>query len=34
METMDFLTRAKNWAKRLKREVVVLWFAARDRAYP
>jgi len=34
METMGFLARAKNWAKRLKREVVALWIAARDNRVP
>ena len=31
---MDFLERAKIWAKRLKREVVALWLAARDPRVP
>lgn len=31
---MDFLERAKLWAKRLKREVVALWIAARDPRVP
>lgn len=31
---MDFLDRAKIWAKRLKREVVALWIAARDPRVP
>lgn len=31
---MDFLAQAKNWAKRLKREVVALWLAARDPRVP
>ncbi len=31
---MDFLARVKNWAKRLKREVVALWLAARDKRVP
>ncbi|MEB2845995.1 DUF1232 domain-containing protein [Rhizobiales bacterium RZME27] len=31
---MNFLERAKLWAKRLKREVVALWIAARDPRVP
>jgi uncharacterized membrane protein YkvA (DUF1232 family) len=31
---MGFLARAKIWAKQLKREVVALWLAARDRRVP
>jgi len=31
---MGFLTKAKGWAKTLKRDVVALWLAARDRRVP
>ena len=27
---MPFLARAKDWARRIKRDVVAVWFAARD----
>jgi uncharacterized membrane protein YkvA (DUF1232 family) len=33
-ELQDFLGRAKAWAKRLKRDVVALWLAARDPRVP
>lgn len=31
---MQWLDRAKRWAKGIKRDVVVLWLAARDRRVP
>jgi len=31
---MTFLTRAKDWARRIKRDVVAVWFAARDPKAP
>ncbi|THK36433.1 DUF1232 domain-containing protein [Ensifer sp. MPMI2T] len=31
---MQWLDRAKTWAKGIKRDVVVLWLAARDRRVP
>lgn len=31
---MGFLAKAKGWAKTLKRDVVALWLAARDRRVP
>ncbi|MBB4185767.1 uncharacterized membrane protein YkvA (DUF1232 family) [Sinorhizobium terangae] len=31
---MQWLDRAKKWAKGIKRDVVVLWLAARDRRVP
>jgi uncharacterized membrane protein YkvA (DUF1232 family) len=31
---MDMLTKAKTWAKALKRDVVALWIAARDPRVP
>jgi uncharacterized membrane protein YkvA (DUF1232 family) len=31
---MNWIVRAKNWARRIKRDVVVLWLAARDGRVP
>ncbi|MBY3598070.1 DUF1232 domain-containing protein [Rhizobium bangladeshense] len=31
---MQLISKAKNWAKSLKRDIVALWLAARDRRVP